>query len=585
MFEKNKYLKGLVSSVLFLVLVLFSNLAHAEGEQYQPNSEKGDALFRLIVYTFQFKKSKVTVGTVPHVGIYLNSDSKFIRYAPLGNPRRYEDLNINEVEIKSSNMEHSLIQANGTGPANKGLPLSIRDFEGFMDTASYPEDYYGAYNNGDLNSTKRRDLIHYAWEQRGSPYFYDSWPGIKEPWGQDLNGDGVYGSFRCDGLVEYVYEKIGYDFRQTGSGKEGDLGFFTEEEEKSCWFIDEEGNFQFPAFWTYPLMVNMGVANVLNGGTGKAEVNLPEVNITDPDPNEEMKTIGGTYTLEAFASDGENGSGIDRVEFWEGEPDDTPGEVPGLLLGIDDHDTSFDKPEEKHIYKYDWNTTEKDANGDPLFPDGEYAVYAKAFDQVGNTQVSEGVLVKVGWDWTVMYEANELPTAADPPWKWTYSYWLGEPDISVNQGILTINNYDPVTAPACYYQRKNSTTNSIGNVLEARVKVTTSGNGAERLWLSLRGASSSSMTNDGTSVEIYLYNNRITIGGQETVSYDVNTRDDFHIYRIAIKGDTYWFYYDGILLHIGRPRGGFNGVGYINFGNHKCNGQWDYVRYYTGGFQ
>lgn len=45
-------------------------------------------------------------------------------------------------------------------------------------------------------------------------------------------------------------------------------------------------------------------------------------------------------TPKGYASDGDYGSGITMVEFWEGEPDDTPEERPGYRIGFDNHDTN-----------------------------------------------------------------------------------------------------------------------------------------------------------------------------------------------------------------------------------------------------
>lgn len=126
----------------------------------------------------------------------------------------------------------------------------------------------------------------------------------------------------------------------------------------------------------------------------KAEEVFPEVEITAPSEDE---IISGTYTISAEANDGEHGSGIDRVEFWAGQPDDTPDSWEGtgiMLCDYDDHDAAIED-----TYECDWDVTKVDENGDPVFSNDKYTIYARAYDQSGNSKVSEGVEVKFFLMW------------------------------------------------------------------------------------------------------------------------------------------------------------------------------------------
>lgn len=508
--------------LMFLsITLLIVGLNSADAQDTAPNSEKGDALFRHLRI----------IKTVGHAAIYLNSDSKFAQEYPWTSPL----VDVNKFPIKDSDSKHSVIEASG-----HWTRLGIKTFEYFLDG----KDYWGAYNSGALDYYDRRKLDKIAWDQRGCRYEFLEWPWIKMPASEPGKGDG---SFRCDGLVEYCYEGIGVN---------GNIGFFTNEEEQDCFGTT-------PTFYPRTLMLRME-----DMAGGQAIVTPPEVRITDPDPNEEMKIISGTYTLKAFASDGENGSGIDKVEFWVGEPDDTPDEVPGLLLGIDDHDTSFDKPEEKHIYKCDWNTTEKDANGDPLFPDGEYTIYAKAFDQAGNTKVSEGVLVKVeNISWTVMYEANELPDEASPVWGRVGG---SANKSSISGSILTIETF----GHSLYYSRQGDlASNSAGNTVVARARYISGQDVYLLIWDKIRFAT------------FELRDNFVRGFGENGFKYYYMDVNAFHIYRLTLKNDKYQIYVDGVKRI--EDTAGTDGKeqSRIDFGQDAtAESQWDYVRGYAGGF-
>lgn len=287
MFKFKKHQVLLIVLFILTGSIIISGLLQAE--EVLPNCEKGDAVFRPLAWW----DPPLGVG---HVAIYFNSHSLRI------DPR---------TEIINSDLKHNVIQASG-----KNETVGMRSFSYFLQGLSYN----GAYNSGDLDAEERQKILEIAFAQYGCHYprFPDEWywPAIKEPKGQDLNGDEIYGMFRCDALVEYCYESIGE-------------GFFTDDEEKRCWFHDREGNWQWPIF--YP--------DALRGRMTEAEVILPEVRIESSEEG----------TLKAYASDGDDGSGITMVEFWDGEPDDTPDEAPGVRLRWDDHDVFIGGYYEKDI--------------------------------------------------------------------------------------------------------------------------------------------------------------------------------------------------------------------------------------------
>ncbi|MDO9464337.1 MAG: GLUG motif-containing protein [bacterium] len=88
--------------------------------------------------------------------------------------------------------------------------------------------------------------------------------------------------------------------------------------------------------------------------------------------------INKNCSVKTYVCDGEYGSGIARFELWLGEPDDTP-EKQGEE---DNTGTRLYKNNEKHElynwYNFDWDISDVKS--------GDYKVYAKAFDQAGNTK-------------------------------------------------------------------------------------------------------------------------------------------------------------------------------------------------------
>ena len=314
-------------------------------------------------------------------------------------PLKYENLwDINTIEIRQSDLKHSVIQANGTNPQDtkKKLPLSIRSFWEFLNEKKNGEEYWGAYNSGTLTARKRRTLAKIAWLQRGCKYRFKKWPEIKTPsiWDEKTHKLIKLGSFRCDALVEYCYEQLGVDYwskyrpnsddAYRNSGNPNDRGFFTEKQEKEC-FI---GHLLYPIFYPAALMARME-----DYAGGKAKGTPPQIksiilkdeegNPIEPD-EEEIYPVSGVVTIEADISDGDYGSGVDRMvvlveddkgdtfylngeEYIEGDGEEIPEE------SMDDHDEDVEGD-----YTLEWDTNN--------FPSGFYTLHILAYDEAGNVE-------------------------------------------------------------------------------------------------------------------------------------------------------------------------------------------------------
>jgi len=133
---------------------------------------------------------------------------------------------------------------------------------------------------------KRRDLINYAASQIGQvEYNWFNLSGINRI-------KAPFYSFRCDGFVEWVYESIGVN---------GYTGYFTNEEE------DSEFSIFFPA--------------ALLGRMSDVALVAPLITVKDLNNNIiPQNGITNEVQLKAEVSDGNTGSGITRVELWEGPP-------------------------------------------------------------------------------------------------------------------------------------------------------------------------------------------------------------------------------------------------------------------------
>ena len=175
------------------------------------------------------------------------------------------------------------------------------------------------------------------------------------------------------------------------------------------------------------------------------------------------------------------------------------------------------------------------------------------------------------YGWTVSYEANELPEVASPPWEKTQ--WKAE-WAWVSDGILTTKTIPSEAAGIGWHRIGDMNSNSVGNILEASIK-TISGHGASlRLF-------------DGTkSIDLVIKLNRIITQSGELPekTYYMDTTDAFHTYRIELKGSVANILVDGV-SRLSTSDLMPSSSGYCSFYCiSQSHNEWDYVRYYTGGF-
>ncbi|OGR52448.1 MAG: hypothetical protein A2049_08360 [Elusimicrobia bacterium GWA2_62_23] len=126
-------------------------------------------------------------------------------------------------------------------------------------------------------------MVVVARNQIGATYELTGWPDIKNP--------GV--SFRCDGLVEYVYEQVGVN---------GGVGFFTDAEEEQ--YVE--------VFYPSALMSRM---------TRDTNVATPIVKIMDSGSEITSGGVTNGQNISIEATDTESGSGLAGLKIWLGDPD------------------------------------------------------------------------------------------------------------------------------------------------------------------------------------------------------------------------------------------------------------------------
>ncbi len=171
-----------------------------------------------------------------------------------------------------------------------------------------------------------------------------------------------------------------------------------------------------------------------------------------------------------------------------------------------------------------------------------------------------------GWDWTVMYEANELPAVAYPPW----TILSDDSGCSVSNGILSHGGN------ASWKRDNVASGNSVGNILEASIKINS---------IAIVPRASLVIVDGTRSALVEIFKDRIDNFGQGTIYMD--TTDTFHTYKMMLKGLTLRVYIDGVYI----PQLNYTFDDDLNIFYFGGNGigpgyrsQWDYVRYYTGGF-
>lgn len=245
---------------------------------------------------------------------------------------------------------HKTIESHAQGP-------DYDNFENFVKI----KHFWGVRTSNRLDDEDRRDIVGAAKSQISEDIGYDFFSDYKSP-GK---------SFRCDGLIEWAYEKVGIDIIQNDwwCVKKGHNLLCAR---KQLDALDAQNNALFP---------------VLAFGS-KEKPDEPIYIDDEPVPLEDgkYKVHGDKVEVKIYASDiddNNDGSGITRLELWVGEPDDTPRNMPGFRIMSDEDDKDYP---DWHDYTYYWDTTKKDEQGDPLFPNGDYTLKAIAFDQAGNTK-------------------------------------------------------------------------------------------------------------------------------------------------------------------------------------------------------
>lgn len=296
----------------------------------EPDCEIGDAVF----YNGRTHSDVKGTITFPLAAIYICSQSKIKRVSLSLFTPPYS------IPIKNSDLKHTILIANGYTSQKETEALRSLPFKSPLFA------YLGASCSPNLTLEKRKWIILSAYEQMllypkyatGNPEFGEDYRDIKNP-GR---------SFRDDGLVEYCYEQV-YQGKDSKGALCDNRGFFSEEEEKKCWFIQASRKDIFSAL---ELMERME----------KAKGEAPEIEyIYIPNRAREGEDI----SIHAKLKD--DSSGIDRAEFYYKRKDDpTP-----ILFTYCDTDGDIDR---KYSVAY-------------IVPPGsseESKLYILVFDKAGN---------------------------------------------------------------------------------------------------------------------------------------------------------------------------------------------------------
>ena len=328
--------------------------------------EKGDAIYR----QFDMKKAMLIMKMTyppgfPEPILTRMARRLLTRLSKMGHCGLYHEWEPDELSKPEIRSSHGTIESNLARPIPKpkfweGAGVhSYYDFQYFLDA----ENFWGVRTSIKLDFEERTRIVEYALYQEDKKCKYDFFHGYKHP--------GL--SFRCDGLVEYCYERVGIDII-----------------ENDWWCIRRGYNPLCPNIQMRALQIqNKTEFPVLTFGKyddegekiyGPIEISGEDI---DPDENDKYKVYGDKVKVKIYASDidvDNDGSGITRVQLWVGDPDDTPEEMPGFRIVGSDDDKDYPRD---HDYTYTWDTTEEE-DDEPLFPDGDYTLKAIAFDQAGN---------------------------------------------------------------------------------------------------------------------------------------------------------------------------------------------------------
>jgi len=173
--------------------------------------------------------------------------------------------------------------------------------------------------------------------------------------------------------------------------------------------------------------------------------------------------------------------------------------------------------------------------------------------------------------WDVDYQADKMPTEAIAGVE-----VQGTTDaVSCEKGFLAFHD------GVLFLTKKIDAYNSTGITLEARLKVDrTRDQSRFELYVSDRHATEALNITDRRIGTYYSH-----------IYYDMNTGDDFHVYRLAARGDDLRVYVDGRLVingkraYLGRRAYHYRGhdANAIRFGGYRMHGWMDYVRFTAKG--
>lgn len=174
--------------------------------------------------------------------------------------------------------------------------------------------------------------------------------------------------------------------------------------------------------------------------------------------------------------------------------------------------------------------------------------------------------------WTIAYEADKLP--AKP---WTRDTGSIRTTAQVENGHLTIADRGNVSGDYLYYRYSWGADADGESVVEARVKV-------------VSGLSRIIITNGAGQERLELWPDRIELWSHKSIRHQMNTADDFHVYRIVTHGKDLKVYVDGQLRLNASGSYGKASAGNRNevcFGASDSTGVgeacWDYMRAKTDG--
>lgn len=179
--------------------------------------------------------------------------------------------------------------------------------------------------------------------------------------------------------------------------------------------------------------------------------------------------------------------------------------------------------------------------------------------------------------WTCRYDASVAPGKARPRW---HGGGGANTECVVENGILRIIDRSSVHRSLHCYSRNWHVEPEYGGVVEARVKVIKNDS---QSGICIMGA-------DGAhEVGVTLYPDRIAIRGAKP-DYARSTTDDFHVYRLAMRGADFYVWVDGKPAINGKTKHthpAHKGRNVVTFGSisskAKSEALWDYVNYAVHG--